>query len=388
MRRCCLGLRVCVLGGLLIIVPNHAVPEENFCKVSTIQSDALHFPSRHAWNLFMLLQHPARSEGFVRGEPNCSVPLGAPGETSVWETWRLASHEVFLPDGSEPPEWNDRSLSSGEIGSTPRSQRDLRPFLRFDPDEGVFHGRGGLGETRMNRSTYEFIKDNCLWSREGLLRYEEAALAGTKPPINFPADSIEVKAVWLELTNESDHDRYYVAQHNGRIHGLTSFHILTKDIPKWFWATFHHKDAPENEFELEDTYGPPPLIEGTVWENYVLGGTQVDFVDEIGKPVILSDHYIEFGFTKSSCITCHSQASSNLRRDPDDPSSERRYPDGPTQTIDVGTPDAKAYFDDEGMTRLRVIPTDFLWSIPFRVKPEVSPPPVRCSWPTTAGDSK
>ena len=162
----------------------------------------------------------------------------------------------------------------------------------------------------MNRSTYEFIKDNCLWSYDGLLRYEAAAFAGQKPSIKFPVDSIEVKAAWIKLTDENDRDRYYVAQHEGKYYGLTSFHILTKDVPKWFWATFHHKDAPDNEFELDDTYGPPPQVAGTVWENYVLGGTQVDFVDEIGKAVILSDYHIEFGFQRSSCITCHSQASS------------------------------------------------------------------------------
>ena len=108
-----LSLQLVVLGCIQTIVSKHAIAEENYCKVSTIQSDALHFPSRHAWNLFLLLQHPARIDGFVRGEPDCSVPLGAPGKTSVWEIWRLASHEVFLHDGSEPPEWNDRFLSSG-----------------------------------------------------------------------------------------------------------------------------------------------------------------------------------------------------------------------------------------------------------------------------------
>ena len=152
-----------------------------------------------------------------------------------------------------------------ETGTTPRS------YQRFDPDEGVFHGKGGLGETRMNRATYEFIKDNCLWSREGLLRYEQAVLAGTKPPIEFPTDSIEVKAVWIKLQNEHDHQRYYVAEHEGEFYGLTSFHILTRDVPKWFWATFHHIDAPENKFELEDTYGPPPLVTGTVWEKLCAG---------------------------------------------------------------------------------------------------------------------
>ena len=359
----------------LTISDPHA--QDNFCKVHAVRSDALSFPSRHAWNLFVMLHHPARIDGFVRGEPDCTVPFGTPGRTSVWETWRLASHEVFLSDGSEPPHWNDRSLPSGGTGTTPNQGDSFHSptnFAAFDIEEGVFDNRGGFGETRMNRSSYEFIKDNCLWSREGLLRYADAVIDGRKPDIDFPVESIEVKAAWLEFSegahNRGDPARYYTAEHQGKLYGLTSIHILTKDVPKWFWATFHHKDAPENQYELPDNYGPPKIVRGTVWENYVLGGTQTDFVDAVGRPIILSDHYIEFGFQRSSCITCHSQASSNV--------SPRTGP--PRQTTNVGTPDPRPYFEDDALTIPRFIHTDFVWSIPFRVQAESSPPPERCVW--------
>jgi hypothetical protein len=188
--------------------------------------------------------------------------------------------------------------------------------------------------------------------------------------LDFPVDSIEVKAVWLEFSKKSleegKHLTYYFAEHNGKTYGLTSFHILTKDVPKWFWATFHHKDAPENEFELPDNHGLPAIAEGTVWENYVLGGTQIDFVDEIGRPNILSDHYIEFGFQESSCITCHSQASGS----PDSSSP-------PRQTIEVGVPNSNNYLKNG---ELFYLSTDFLWSIPFRARPESGAAPARCKW--------
>lgn len=349
--------------------------KENHCKTTPSRVDAFSFPNRHAWNLFIMLNHPALESEYVRGEPDCNKPFGAPNSTSMWETWRLARTEVFLEDGSEPPAWNDRSLPTGGLGGTPEINDTFHSLEKlnqasFDEEDGVFEGRGGIGETRMNRSTYEFIKANCLWSSNGLQRYAMAALEGKKPQLDLPIDSIEVKAVWLEFSEESLANgvdkRYYTAEHEGKKYGLTSFHVLTKDVPKWFWATFHHIDAPENEFELPDDHGQPALLKGTVWENYVLGGTQIDFVDGVGRPNILSDHYIEFGFQRSSCITCHSQASGS--------------PDGtppPRQTLDVGTPDPEAYLKDG---KLHYLPTDFLWSIPFRARSETAAPPARCTW--------
>jgi hypothetical protein len=198
----------------------------------------------------------------------------------------------------------------------------------------------------------------------------KAVLDGKKPTLVLPFDSIEVKAVWLEFTPADlaakRDKKYYVAQENGKTYGLTSFHILTKDIPNWFWATFHHVDAPKNEFETPDTYGRPKELAGTVWENYVLGGTQVDFISSIGEPTILSDHYIEFGFQRSSCITCHAQANAS----PDGSG-------GPSQTADIGPP-APGQFLKNG--KQFYFQTDFLWSIPFRARPEAQAPPARCIW--------
>jgi hypothetical protein len=114
------------------------------------------------------------------------------------------------------------------------ASRGAKPLFDPEPDNSIFVDRGGIGETRMNRSTYEFIRENCLFSREGLDRYANAVREGKKPPIVLPPDSIEGKAVWLELTNEqisSGVDKtYYTIKHEGKTYGLNSFHILTKDI--------------------------------------------------------------------------------------------------------------------------------------------------------------
>lgn len=379
----------------------------NYCRTYPIRTEALDDPNKHAWDLFEILMHPALPKEVARGEPDCSKPIGAPGATSVWETWRLARTEVFLENGSFPPSWDDLSLPSGFLGATPGADEQSEGMghaivadiarsieqspggatVLFDPEpnQSVFAGRGGIGETRMNRATYDFIRANCLYSLDGLKRYAQAVADGKKPVLSFPSNSIEVKAVWLEFTPEAVDggatERYYSITHEGKVYGLTSFHVLTKDVPEWFWATFHHIDAPENEFERGDTYGRPGNLDGTVWENYVLGGTQAAFVEPDLTPNILSDHYVEFGFRRSSCISCHSMAHLSPEgvngQDFDDP-------EGPIQTIAIGIPLAlqtdgstKSPFESKAHA---YTPADFLWSIPFRARAEKEAPPSFCKF--------
>ncbi|UNP29184.1 hypothetical protein [Lysobacter gummosus] len=248
----------------------------------------------------------------------------------------------------------------------------FKPLFDPEPDNSIFVDRGGIGETRMNRSTYEFIRENCLFSTEGLDRYAEAVRSGKKPQLSLPSDSIEGKAVWIVLTDaqlsSGVGNTYYTIKHDGKTYGLNSFHILTKDIPNWFWATFHHKSTPKNEFETPDTFGQPRDVTGTVWENYVLGGTQIDFVSPTGDPTVLSDHFIEFDFQRSSCITCHAMATTT---------TDRNDKDRPRQTLDLGVPNA-ATFKRGG--KPFYVQTDFLWSMPFRAQSEKQPPPARCIW--------
>ncbi|MBR1032809.1 hypothetical protein [Bradyrhizobium liaoningense] len=388
-----------LLGVAIIVDSGIATAESiNHCRTMPQRVDALDFPSRHAWNLFMVLNHPAADKTIARGSPDCAKQFGTPGTTSVWETWRLARTEVFLRDGSEPPQWSDLSLPAGTggVGQTPEETFHVatnepkvagdsaRPSIQIDtgPNQGVFTDRGGIGETHMNKVTYEFIKQNCLWSSDGLRRYAKAFVDGKKPPLMFPADSIEVKAVWLEFTPQAIQEgkprRYYTAREGDKLYGLTTLHVLTKDVPNWFWATFHHKDAPANPFELFDAHGQPVQLKGTVWENYVLGGTQTDFVTSTGKASILSDHYIEFGFQKSSCITCHATAHGS--------------PDGtvgPTQPMALALLRDKTGDDERGPPfpswylkdgKPFFMQTDFVYSIPFRARREIAAPPNRCLW--------
>ena len=423
------------------------------CAEAPVRSDALDNPSKHAWNLFVTLNHPAKEKRVARGEPDCSKQIGEPGTTAVWETWRNAESEVYLSNGAEPPEWQDTSLPDEKPGAVPpkpvddlnqdigslHNLREVRNGQKkdstqkkdsgqkidrpmFSPD-GIFSGAGGFGETRMNKATYDFIRNECLFSKQGQQRYAKAVFDGKKPPIKFPVDSIEVKAAWLDFEKENIPQEkwgtYYTAEYTAKQtpegepipegeqkkkkYGLVALHIITKDIPNWFWASFHHKDAPKNPHESGDTYGLPKILAGTVWENYVLGGTQIDFVQPTGSATILSDHYVEFGFQRSSCITCH--ATATISPTSSMPAAQPKALCAMTPNLtDAGLPLAacKRILGEDafkpGTDELRsergvpdplwfqkdgkpyYLQTDFVWSITFRGRDEAASPPARCIW--------
>ena len=67
-----------------------------------------------------------------------------------------------------------------------------------------------------------------------------------KSNLNFPPNAKEVKAQWRKI-KATDKPRYHWAEvtkadGSKEIWGLTGLHVLTKDLPNWFWATFEHID--------------------------------------------------------------------------------------------------------------------------------------------------
>jgi hypothetical protein len=343
-------------------------------QVTLNREDAINFPSRHAWNLFLTVNHPSKDPKLGRGVPDLTKPIGTPGTTVVWETWRLSASEVFLARGAEPPPWDDMTLPgspvSGKVPEPPKAAllkqlQSGKPLPAvgatgafFDPDGGVFTGQGGFGESRMNKVTYEFVRAQKLYSIEGQSAFATDFIAGRKPALSFPVEAMEVKGAWRELTPEEIQNgadrRYYLAEFNGRKFGLTSLHIITKDLPNWFWCTFHHVDNPATGAETPDTFGRPAVLDGTVWQNYKLGGTQTDFVTSIGSKTFLSDAFIEKGFERSSCITCHSQA----KRNPADPLANPF-----NSPFDAGAPDENLFLKNN---KPFVAQMDFLFSLATR----------------------
>ncbi|WP_422861312.1 hypothetical protein [Flagellimonas sp. W118] len=367
--------------------------------------NAMNNPSKHAWDLFLQVNHPAKDFKLERGVPDLNKKIGDPG-IAVWETWKHAGSEVFLDNGGTPPVWEDfsldpflnnkgktleaststliKNLNEAKVGvsSFEVIQNFTKTLQEFHGEDGIF-GTGG-GETRMNKSTFDFIVENELYNTQGLYKFREDYLntpEGKREPLAFDKESIEVKAMWRgfsqdELDNNLDNRFYVATDSDGKKYGLTSLHIITKDVPNWFWCSFRQIDGKEPQIPEVDNYGPPKELKGTFWEYYKLSGTQTTFTDPKGDPSLLSDTYIEDGFEHSSCISCHSLSvvggPGSLLEDGGtllfvEPHVIAASYDGrPGQFI--GTPEPEWFKNTEGKENL--IPLDFVYSLSFRAKPK------------------
>jgi hypothetical protein len=293
---------------------------------------ALFEPDRYAWRLFVALNWPAKVQ---TREPDSAKPFGAEGP-AVWESWRTvlegAPGTVFPRDGSDPGEWL--------AGAGPVVAQEEQRFIRTLATEIVvsppnlrvkqvpapsFESHGG-NEVRMNKTSYEFIRSNTLYNAEGQI----AKFVAGEVNLNFSPNAKLVKARWRQI-DPAQKARYHWAEitrtgGTPETWGLVSLHIITKDLPNWFWSTFEHIDnksaAPGWEIPSVDRLACPTPphgceqapaglgLQGTKWENYRLRGTQTDFIKSSGEPTRLSNSVIE-GVQDSSCMTCHSRATIN-----------------------------------------------------------------------------
>lgn len=362
---------------------------------------ALNNPDKFAWNLFLALNHPADLNA-ERGTPDRSKRLGEPGPT-VWETWKLARTEVYLPNACKPSDWSSPAPRIANVSMVaarfaalpanpllfkvfdpPKFSDDIAQKLGASTDQSNFEpadlsiakvfspARRKLvvdadevgNETRMNKAAFEFIRNQNLYSIDGQESFLTKNLA-----VDFPIEAKEIKAAWrlfsedelnpaknfkdlnkngtieddergLQLLMRSYHVGYGLVKNKTtgvlepRLFGLAGLHIITKDIPNWFWTTFEHADNPEANIGAIDRHSPrdkgyPPEAEGTVWQNYRLRGTQTEFVTAVGRPTILGNTQIEGSFQgTSSCITCHSRATIGRRLDNIEVSGRKLYPLG------------------------------------------------------------
>ena len=296
---------------------------------------ALFEPDCYAWRLFVSLNWPSR-QGQCGPDP--AKALGADGET-VWEKW-IPKQDVFLPGAQKPPSWESHCRTIVAVKALAPSAQlaaaraeivdSAGPKIAFVPPRGDMSDTADE-EVRMNRHALEFITSQRLYSLDEQVRL---AAAGVKT-IEFPLPAKEIKAHWIKLEDPADHARYHTGvDSDGTVFGLVAWHVTTKDLPRWFWATFEHIDnesrwpeqfprgfagwseRPIDRFACE---GKAPNcaaipagigLEGTKWENYRLKATQIDWVDSFGEPTIAVNSKIEGGFiqSQSSCISCHALA--------------------------------------------------------------------------------
>lgn len=359
---------------------------------------ALTNPDEYAWRLFFFLNRQAKAG--TAGIADDTKAFGAldAGASVVWETWALASggaaSEVYRPDASEPVKWDqlkrgtrvlvlDRNL---EREAVLRATKGIK--LLFFPPSPLNQ------EVRQNRAHFEFIVSEGMYSRDGLEALRETAIKQqNRQLIQFPAGAKEIKAQWLPI-GEADKSRYLwreAKDASGKTiaYGLVSLHVISKDLPNWFWADFGHVDcevrkgACNTDGQEEARTDPVDSTTrglnapsgsngvrketiGSVWQNYILRGTQIDFVTPFGKPTVLSNPVIENTFQNSSCMTCHARASVGQRgKKPDgtpSPGLNILSPGDPT----LGTPDPGLFGAAAGQNEISYLQTDFIWSAPFR----------------------
>ncbi|HEY0075147.1 MAG TPA: hypothetical protein VGB77_13700, partial [Abditibacteriaceae bacterium] len=285
-------------------------------------------------------------------------------------------------------------------------------------------------EVLRNQVTFDYIVRNGLWYREGIAAYYARAtrLAGddvnfAAAAINFPRDSIEVKANWVVIA-EKDKARYHWNYNaSGQLLGLVALHIISKDLPNWFWCTFEHVDNPGrgDYIGIHDSFGAEPahtpshtdsgsgtgksplgqpypaeklsprvlaLFEASgytgewasQWKNYRLKGSQTDFTDTSGRPLLLGNSVTEEGFVPTaSCITCHARAAVTAQGDSAFPifGEQSLLPlDGDMAQTAItynGRPVPDWFFRFNGQgAQLLNLQTDFVWAIAFKansVKP-------------------
>jgi hypothetical protein len=349
--------------------------------------------------------------------------------------------------------------------------------------------------TVRNRSFHDYLFVNNLYNADGVIEvfeknatnlytnapYQRASYASAGDgersdlsKIAFPPDAIMLKSNWMNVDLMAAIGKKYgldwmspsypypyiqkqmsqtLTDQQGNkydcsgVHSLLAFHISSKDIPNWVWATFEHvqlpgrcdftgcndswgyfssdtdlpagaarnyvkpktkdDDLPKGNdsfvFHRDQLYpaetirpqldsvlrdlgigvanesAPEPVPGDKAWLSYRLKGTQVEFVDSMGRPTFLGHSVTEAGFVNgSSCITCHARAGTDADG-PFHPGMTGRgvFPLSVFQN-DLsdfgygksahGVPNKNWFHQSNQPPSLQVLQTDFVWGFLFARK--------------------
>jgi hypothetical protein len=384
---------------------------------------AIQNPDEYAWRLFLFLNRQALlGKAGVVDPTKDDIKSYDPDRDVVWETWAVAtggipafrspgevnSSEVYKDRGEKPVAWEELPRTTGatktleaNLTSLTRTVRSTLTARDLNPaNPNLFIAPGVVFppefEVRMNKSTFDTIRLHGMYSVEGLESlFRDAQRTGNREAIKFDPASKEVKAKWIKIT-EADKPRYHwrtiqrrdaAGNTTTETWGLAGLHILTKDLPNWFWADFEHVDweskqpngAPDPRKSVDSTTRDNPArgttatagregirneTVGSKWQNYRLRGTQIDFVDKSGAPIEVANTLIEpLSNGPSSCMTCHAKASIGLRSDPTQRASPPFVANNVGPDFTLGIPDPTAFLNAGQMAFLQ---TDFIWSPAFR----------------------
>ncbi len=301
-------------------------------------------PARFAWQTFAAISRPTGPS-----------PASGLSQPVAWEEWSTDADTFPDFQTSQQPCFPGNSQYPCAQASTNAAAARRRP-LHPTTQQLILRGRktptknlsakatAAAGDQCVqnveivyrNLDDFLYIAQNNLWYLQG----QEAKFNDPSFTINFPTTAIELKSNWVQLAPGVDQSRFHTFVQDGATYGLVALHLMSRELPNWFWATFEQVDNVGrcDYIGCHDSFGytpadiapnsspggtyPPGTITpglqallqglGPEWQYYRLKGTQVDFTDAAGKPTLLGNSVTECGFVpSSSCITCHSRATVN-----------------------------------------------------------------------------
>lgn len=217
------------------------------------------------WQTMVYLNWPATPG--QRGVPNAAASLGSPGP-SVWQTYK-DYNELYLPNGQQPPAWNDNFLSvlrlqtrgvARALPSIRLLNSTSKVFRAANANEspalreieqvggGVLYDQAGSPvyyEMLVNEVNFDFIYNNQLYNPA------QQNLYAKQKGIVLPSNSIEIKAAWKVLSAPDNPQRFLTAQAllpgsstpvTVGLVGLHVFQMPSSAFNQGFWATFQQLD--------------------------------------------------------------------------------------------------------------------------------------------------
>lgn len=303
----------------------------------------------HCWELMAYVSQPAKltDNAVVPGVLDKNKKIGAMrGNThqiALWDSW-ATSQDVYRAKGATPYPWEK---THSQVNMRPKAVGLITPM---GMTQGTNGSNGGLvsiwgdaipTHVKLNKPTFDYVVKRKLYNIEGQLEFFKDDNA---KPISFPTDSMEAKASWIVIRDESKLDKYYTQpavlsscadanwkegddcseyKYEDVTVGLGSMHLISRIIPNWVWCTFIHEDNFEvGRSKTGRLAMHPQTLEtqqvnkawniknsGNFLAHYQSNGVMYDYYDDKGQPVMLGNSLIETNdMPNSSCLSCH-QAS-------------------------------------------------------------------------------
>jgi hypothetical protein len=283
---------------------------------------------------------------------------GARPSPVVFETWAsdadTFSKTPLWPSPDAPKKLQASVLATRKIQGTPTVDVPCNP-----PGNAAVGGFPTTGtptpciaeEVKRNRPQFDYIVSNNLNTKAGL-----ATAYARSFQVAMPTSAIAVKVDWVpvqtmlqwipQLQDVGNIERlYYTTSSESVEYALVAMHISSRQNKNWVWGTLEHQMNPgrcdnlgcfdtfgaeiravlPNNAAVNTQYGAcakTPSLKtlmtkanlSSVWDNYCLKSTEVDYAAADGTPYALGSSVIERitgngTVSASSCIACHVYAS-------------------------------------------------------------------------------